>query len=81
MHFIRRSLPQALLLENVQGLATIDKDADKSPLDAVLSEVNSMGYSSQVVHLDLAAFHAVVRKRTANADMQLTIDSAYVTLS
>ena len=64
LRFVALSLPKAIVFENVRGLACKDGDADKSPLDIVVSELQALEYSVAPIFLDLQSFHDVVRSRT-----------------
>eukprot|EP00971_Amphidinium_carterae_P347571 6489631-Amphidinium_carterae.2 len=59
---VRRSRPRSLVLENVLGLRSA-VGGDRSPLDMLISELESMDYSCCALDLDLATFHPVVRQR------------------
>ena len=65
LRWVRLSRPSSVLFENVQGLRCVDKGSDRSPLQWIQSELESLGYSVAAVDMDMSAFHAVTRKRTA----------------
>ena len=65
LKFVKIAKPLCVILENVAGLRTRDRNSDMSPLEMIEGEMTEMKYSCQAVEIDVATWHAVTRKRTS----------------
>ena len=65
---IRMTVLCAVVLENVTGICTRDRQSDLSPLSMILRELSGYGYHACYFSMNLASWHEAVRKRTSSED-------------
>lgn len=68
LRFIGEYKPQAVLLENVLGIADIPRGADSSALQLILDTLDHHGYDTSHWEVDLARWATIARPRTARAN-------------
>ena len=59
------SHPRCIIFENVKGMLLQGSQDSRSPAQMLMTDLNSIGYSPELVEVCLSSFHNVTRRRQA----------------